>query len=66
VLLLAATVLITIASIHIHERWTMAVGLFAFSTAVAICLVLLMEYDRPFVQGGFVISPADYRDAVLD
>jgi Protein of unknown function (DUF4239) len=66
VLLLSATVLITIASIHIHQRWAMAVGLFAFSTAIAICLVLLMEYDRPFVPGGFVISPADYRDAILD
>jgi hypothetical protein len=66
VLLLSATVLITIASVHIHERWAMAVGLFAFSTSVAICLVLLMEYDRPFVPGGFVISPADYRDAILD
>jgi hypothetical protein len=66
VLLLSATVLITIASVHIHQRWAMAVGLFAFSTSVAICLVLLMEYDRPFVPGGFVISPAEYRDAILD
>jgi Protein of unknown function (DUF4239) len=66
VLLLSTTVLVTIAAIHIHDRWTMAVGLLAFSTAVAICLVLLMEYDRPFVPGGFVISPADYRDAVLE
>ena len=66
VLLLSATVLITIASVHIHQRSAMAVGLFVFSTAVAICLVLLMEYDRPFVPGGFVISPADYRDAILD
>ncbi|HEY1865342.1 MAG TPA: DUF4239 domain-containing protein [Roseiarcus sp.] len=66
VLLLSATVLITIASVHIHQRWAMAVGLFAFSTAIAICLVLLMEYDRPFVPGGFVISPADYSDAILD
>jgi Protein of unknown function (DUF4239) len=66
VLLLSATVLITIASVHIHQRWAMAVGLFAFSTAIAICLVLLMEYDRPFVPGGFVISPADYRDAIPD
>ena len=44
----------------------MAVGLFTFSTAIAICLVLLMEYDRPFVPGGFVLSPTDYRDAIPD
>jgi len=66
VLVLSATILITIASVHIHQCWAMAVGLFAFSTAVAICLVLLMEYDRPFVPGGFVLSPAEYRDAILD
>jgi hypothetical protein len=66
VLLLSATVLITLAAVHIHQRWAMAVGLFAFSTAVAICLMLLMEYDRPFVPGGFVISPADYREAIPD
>jgi hypothetical protein len=66
VLVLSATVLITIASVHIHQRWAMAVGLFAFSTAIAICLVLLMEYDRPFVPGGFVLTPSDYRDAIPD
>jgi hypothetical protein len=44
----------------------MGTGLFTFSTAIAICLVLLMEYDRPFVPGGFVLSPADYRDAIRD
>jgi len=26
----------------------------------------LMEYDRPFIPGGYVISPADYRDAIVD
>jgi hypothetical protein len=66
VLLLSVTILITIAAIHIRERWTMAIGLLAFSTSVAICLVLLMEYDRPFIPGGYVISPADYRDAIVD
>jgi hypothetical protein len=66
VLLLSLTILMTIASIHIHERWATAVGLFAFSTAVAICLVLLIEYDRPFAPGGFVLSPAEYSDVILD
>ena len=66
ILLLSAMVLITIASVHIQQRSAMAVGLFTFSTAIAICLVLLMEYDRPFVPGGFVLSPTDYRDAIPD
>jgi Protein of unknown function (DUF4239) len=65
VLVLSATVLTTIASVHMHQRWAMVVGLLAFSTAVAVCLVLL-EYDRPFVPGGFVLSPEEYRDAILD
>ena len=65
-MLLSAMVLITIASVHIQQRSAMAVGLFTFSTAIAICLVLLMEYDRPFVPGGFVLSPTDYRDAIPD
>lgn len=66
VLLLSVTVLIAIASIHIHQPGAMAIGLFTFSTALAICLVLLMEYDRPFVPGGYIISPDDYRDAIPD
>ena len=66
ILLLSAIILITIASVHIQQRSAMAVGLFTFSTAIAICLVLLMEYDRPFVPGGFVLSPTDYRDAIPD
>jgi hypothetical protein len=66
ILLLSAMVLITIASVHIQQRSAMAVGLFTFSSAIAICLVLLMEYDRPFVPGGFVLSPTDYRDAIPD
>ena len=66
ILLLSAMVLITIASVHIQQRSAMAVGLFPFSTAIAICLVLLMKYDSPFVPGGFVLSPTDYRDAIPD
>jgi hypothetical protein len=44
----------------------MSFVLFAFSTAIAICLVLLSEYDRPFVPGGYVLAPSDYRDAIPD
>ena len=34
--------------------------MFIFSTAVAMCLVLLMVYDRPFGLGGFTLPPTAY------
>jgi hypothetical protein len=63
ILLLSAVIMITIAAIHIEKKWAMAASLFAFSTAVAICLVLLMDYDRPFGHGGFAIAPTQYVEA---
>jgi hypothetical protein len=44
----------------------MAVTMFVFSTAVAMCLVLLMVYDRPFGSGGFTLPPTAYREAMPD
>jgi hypothetical protein len=44
----------------------MAASLFAFSTAIAICLVLLMDYDRPFGHSGFAIEPTEYLGAMPD
>ena len=63
VLVLAAMMLTLIAAIHLHQRLAMGVLLFAFSTAFAVCLMLLMQYDRPFDRGGFQILPTDYRNA---
>jgi Protein of unknown function (DUF4239) len=64
IFLLSAVIMITIAAIHIEKKWAMAASLFAFSTAVAICLVLLMDYDRPFGHGGFAIAPTQYVEAM--
>jgi Protein of unknown function (DUF4239) len=58
--------LIVIAAIHIHARLAMAVSMFVFSTAVAMCLVLLMVYDRPFGLGGFTVPTTVYREASPD
>ena len=66
IFLLSVLIMITIAAIHIDKKWAMAAALFAFSTAIAICLVLLMDYDRPFGHGGFAITPSDYGDAMPD
>jgi hypothetical protein len=64
ILLLSAVIMITIATIHIEKKWAMAASLFVFSTAVAICLVLLLDYDRPFGHGGFAITPTQYVEAM--
>ena len=66
IVLLAAMILVTIAAIHINVRPAMALTMFVFSTAVAMCLILLMVYDRPFGSGGFTLPPTAYREAMPD
>jgi hypothetical protein len=64
IVVLAGMIGITIAAIHIHARLAMAIVMFIFSTAVAMSLVLLMVYDRPFGLGGFALPPTAYREAM--
>ena len=52
ILILATLVLLVIAVVHIDWPITIALNLFIFSTAVAVCLILLMVNDRPFSHGG--------------
>jgi hypothetical protein len=66
IVLLSALIMVTIATIHIDNKWAMAASLFSFSTAIAICLLLLMDYDRPFGHGGFAIEPTEYLGAMPD
>jgi len=66
ILVLATLILVTIALVHIDRRLAMGVTLFIFSTAVAICLVLLLVYDRPFGAGGFTVGPTVLRSIVPD
>ena len=63
---LAVLILITLAMVHIQNRVAMAITMFIFSTAIAVCVVLLMVYDRPFGTGGFVIQPTVLRDIMPD
>jgi Protein of unknown function (DUF4239) len=63
---IAVLILVTIALIHIENRLAMLIAMFIFSTAVAVCLVLLVVYDRPFGPGGFVIQPTVLRDVIPD
>jgi hypothetical protein len=66
VILVATLILITTALIHIGKPASMATTTFIFSTAVAARLVLLMDNDRPFAAGGITITPAAFREIVLN
>jgi hypothetical protein len=63
---LAVLILITLAIVLIQERLAMAITIFIYSTGIAVCLVLLMVYDRPFGVGGFNIQPTVLRDIMPD
>jgi len=64
IVVLAGMILVTLAAIHINAQLAMAVAMFVFSTSVAMCLVLLMVYDRPFGLGGFTLPPTAYQEAM--
>ncbi|MEH2513445.1 hypothetical protein V1291_004799 [Nitrobacteraceae bacterium AZCC 1564] len=66
IVVLAMLILVTIAMIHIDNRTAMAATLLIFSTAVALCLVLLMVYDRPFAFGGVTMAPTTFREIAVD
>jgi hypothetical protein len=66
IFILAILILVTTAMIHMGKPAAMAATLFIFSTAVASSVVLLMENDRPFAAGGLTLTPAAFRDVVVN
>ena len=66
IVVLAVLMLLTVAVLHIERPFAMAVNLFSLSTALAVCLVLLLVNDRPFSAGGFVIRPDALRQIAID
>jgi Protein of unknown function (DUF4239) len=66
IFILAILITTTTAMIHMGKPAAMATTLFIFSTAVASCVVLLMENDRPFATGGITLTPAAFRDVVVN
>jgi hypothetical protein len=66
IFILAILIITTTAMIHMGKPAAMAATLFIFSTAVASCVVLLMENDRPFATGGITLTPAAFRDIVVN
>jgi hypothetical protein len=65
IVVLTMLIMVTIAMIHIDNRPAMAATLFIFSTAVAVCIVLLMVYDRPFAIGGVTMAPTAFREIAV-
>jgi hypothetical protein len=66
IIVLAVLMLVTLAMVHIESRLAMGITMFIFSSAIAVCMVLLMVYDRPFGAGGFVVQPTVLRDIMPD
>jgi hypothetical protein len=66
IFVLATLIIATTAMIHMGKPAAMATTLFIFSTAIACCVVLLMENDRPFAAGGITLTPAAFRDVVVN
>jgi Protein of unknown function (DUF4239) len=66
IFILAILILTTTAMIHLGKPAAMATALFIFSTAIASCFVLLMENDRPFATGGITLTPAAFREIVVN
>jgi hypothetical protein len=66
IFILAILILATTAMIHIGNPAAMATTLFIFSTAVAACVVLLLQNDRPFAAGGITLTPAAFREIALN
>jgi hypothetical protein len=63
---LAVLVFLTLAIVHLEELLAMAFTLSVFATALAVCLVLLMVYDRPFGSGGSTVPATLLRDVMPD
>ena len=57
IIVLAVLLLLTVAMVHIDQPLAKAMSLFILSTAIAVCVMLLLVNDRPFSAGGFFIGP---------
>jgi hypothetical protein len=62
VFLLFVHVLLLLAVLHLKRLASMAFAIGITTSAFAICLVLLLVYDRPFRQGGVTVEPVNLED----
>jgi hypothetical protein len=58
VVLQAICTLTAIAMVHVDNRTTAAIAMGLFSTAIAVCIMLITAHDRPFVGRNAVQSTA--------
>jgi hypothetical protein len=65
VLALYVHVLLSIATIHTRRRVSMAIAMSLFTSAFAICFVLLLMYDRPFRSGGLTVAPVEIETPLV-
>jgi hypothetical protein len=66
IITLVGLVLWTVAMVHVDRPTTVAINLFIFSTAVAVCLALLLVNDRPFAAGGNTVQPIALQQIIPD
>jgi hypothetical protein len=66
IVVLAFLLLTFVAIVHIELPVPTALSLFALSTAIAVCMILLLVNERPLSQGGFFIGPDALRQVDLD
>jgi hypothetical protein len=62
ILTLDGLMLVTFAMMHIDRPPTAIFSMLVMSTAIAVSLVLLMVYDRPFGSGGITLQPVALRE----
>jgi Protein of unknown function (DUF4239) len=65
IVVLGTLMLVTVAIVHIERPPATAVNLFILSTALGVCLVLLLVNDRPFSTGGFEIRPDSLLEQIV-
>jgi hypothetical protein len=62
----ATMILLTIAMAHMGKPLVMGVTMTLFASAIGICLMLLMVYDRPFNMGGYFLAPTVLLEVLPD
>jgi hypothetical protein len=66
IVVLAFLLLSFVAVVHIELPIPTALSLFTLSTAIGVCMVLLLVNERPLSQGGFFIGPDVLRQVDLE
>ncbi len=66
ILTLDALLLVTLAMVHLDRPAAAVSSMFVLSTAIAVSLILLMVYDRPFSSGGITLQPDALREIQID